>query len=411
MSLCASRRSAPLRRGLTPARSQLNAGLILLAFLSLPAGAGTSEPYVPADDAVILERVAQTRIGSDTFRRLQHAVAQNPNDLSIVLTYAKAAIQLGNEESDPRYFGYAQSALAPWWKAPAPPVEVLLLRADILQWQHQFEAAERDLDSVIAADSRGVNQAHLTRATVELVQGRPDVARHDCVTLIDHVETLIAATCIASVNSLTGDPTVIGNALGTAIAQTPGASSEALLWAWTEMAEIDERVNRAEAAEAAFLNALAVMRKSGHRDPYLLAAYADFLLDRRRPAEVLPLLDGLSRMDNLLLRLALAEDALGRGDDTMRALAREHSDDLQRRFDETRQRGDTVHQREEAIYLLKLRHTPDLALQVAKDNWQRQRELIDARVLLEAAKAAGKPEAADDVRAWIGRHHVQDARL
>lgn len=382
-----------------------------MALFSLAAGAVTSEPYVPADNAVILERVAQTRIGSDTFRRLQHAVAQNPNDLSIVLSYTKAAIQLGNEESDPRYFGYAQSALAPWWKASAPPVEVLQMRADILQWQHQFEAAKRDLDSIIAADSRGVNQAHLTRATVELVQGQPDVARHDCVTLIDHVETLIAATCIASANSLMGDPAMIEKALGTAIAQTPGASNDALLWAWTEMAEINERIDRTDAAEAAFLNALAAMRNGGHRDPYLLAAYADFLLDRRRPAEVLPLLDGLSRMDNLLLRLALAEDALGRSDDSMRALAHEHSEDLQQRFDETRQRGDSVHQREEAIYLLELRHAPDQALQVAKENWQRQRELIDARVLLEAAKAAGKPEAAAEVKAWMGRYHVQDARL
>ena len=389
----------------------VSASFVLLALFSLAARAVISEPYVPADDAVILERVAQTRIGADAFRRLQHAVAQNPNDLSIVLTYAKAAIQLGGEESDPRYFGYAQSALAPWWKASAPPVEVLQMRADILQWQHQFEAAKRDLDSIIAADSRGMNQAHLTRATIELVQGRPDVARHDCVTLIDHVETLIAATCIASANSLTGDPATVERALGTAIAQTPGASNDALLWAWTEMAEIDERVNRTGAAEAAFLNALTVMRKNGHRDPYLLAAYADFLLDRGRPTEVLPLLDGLSRMDNLLLRLALAEDALGRGDDTMRALAHEHSEDLQQRFAETRQRGDSVHQREEAIYLLKLRHAPDLALQVAKENWQRQRELIDARVLLEAAKAAGKPDAADDVRAWMDRYHVQDARL
>ncbi len=399
----------PQRRG--PTSTSTSAGFVLLTLFSLTAGALSSEPYVPTDDSVILERVAQTRIGSDTFRRLQRAVAQNPNNLSLVLTYAKAAIQLGNEESDPRYFGYAQSALAPWWKAATPPVEVLQMRADILQWQHQFDAAERDLDAIIAADSRGVNQAHLTRATVELVQGRPDVARHDCVTLIDHVETLIAATCIASANSLTGDPATIEKALGTAIAQTPGASNDALLWAWTEMGEIDERMNRPDAAETAFQNALAVMRKSGHRDPYLLAAYADFLLDRGRPAEVVPLLDGLSRMDNLLLRLALAEDALGRGDANMRALAQEHSDDLQRRFDETRQRGDSVHQREEAIYLLKLRHAPDQALQVAKENWQRQRELIDARVLLEAAKAAGKPEAADDVRAWIGRYHVQDARL
>ena len=368
-------------------------------------------PYVPADDAVILERVVQTRVGSTDFRRLQQAAAQNPNNLTAVLPYAKAAIQLGNEESDPRYFGYAQSSLSPWWKAPAPPIEVMQLRADILQWQHQFDAARRDLDAIIAADVQGVNQAHLTRATVEMVQGQPDVARHDCVALIDHVETLIAATCIASVNSLLGNPTLIGKALGEAVVQSPGASTEASLWAWTEMAEIAERVGQTAEAEAAFINALAVMHRSGHRDPYLLAAYADFLLDRQRPAEVINLLDGLSRMDNLLLRIALAEDALGRTDSTMRARAREHAADLQRRFDETRQRGDSVHQREEAIYLLKLRHQPDRALEVAKDNWGRQRELIDARVFLESAKAAGKPEAAADVRAWMHRFHVQDARL
>jgi TPR repeat protein len=70
-----------------------------------------------------------------------------------------------------------------------------------------------------------------------------------------------------------------------------------------------------------------------------------------------------------------------------------------------------VHRREEARFALALQHQPARALALAVANWGVQREPADARVLLEAALAAGQPEAARPVVAWLRANHVQDERL
>ena len=121
------------------------------------------------------------------------------------------------------------------------------------------------------------------------------------------------------------------------------------------------------------------------------------LLDQDRPGEVLELLEDESRIDPLLLRLALAERRLGA------AALDEHLALLQDRFDAARRRGDSVHLREEARFTLHLLDRPGEALELARRNWATQREPADARVLLEAALAASKPAAAQPVLEWLER--------
>ena len=53
------------------------------------------------------------------------------------------------------------------------------------------------------------------------------------------------------------------------------------------------------------------------------------------------------------------------------------------------------------IFALYLIDEPQRALTLALDNWAVQREAIDARLVLEAAQAAGEPAAAELVRVWI----------
>jgi hypothetical protein len=69
-----------------------------------------------------------------------------------------------------------------------------------------------------------------------------------------------------------------------------------------------QRRGDAVAAETRYRRALAM----SPRDSYLQGAYADFLLDQRRPAEVLVLLKDQMRIDALLLRRALALQQQGR---------------------------------------------------------------------------------------------------
>ena len=51
------------------------------------------------------------------------------------------------------------------------------------------------------------------------------------------------------------------------------------------------------------------------------------------------------------------------------------------------------------------------ALRLAAENYRVQREPRDARILLEAAIAAGDPAAAQVVRDWLRSSGFEDARL
>ena len=123
------------------------------------------------------------------------------------------------------------------------------------------------------------------------------------------------------------------------------------MWAMTLAAETADRLDDSS-AEAWFERAMAL----DPSDPYLLGAWSDWLLDHGRPQEVVALLGGRTRIDPLLLRLALAEQATGNV-----ALAG-HVADLAARFEASRLRGDTVHRREEARFVLHLLHQPARAL-------------------------------------------------
>ena len=144
----------------------------------------------------------------------------------------------------------------------------------------------------------------------------------------------------------------------------------------------------------------------GRRNVYLLGAYADFLLDQNRPADARELLQDEQRADNLLLRLALAERRL---DDPA---WRRHAEVLEARFAAARQRDDGIHFASEARFKLDLRQQPAEALRLAQRNWaQGQREPQDARLLLEAALAASRPDAAREVLDWLARVKLEDRRL
>src|SRR5262249_51373166 len=130
-------------------------------------------------------------------------------------------------------------------------------------------------------------------------------------------------------------------------------------------------------------------------DQYLLAAYADFLLDRDHAAEVANLLAGRDRAEHLLLRLVLAEQRIGspRLDDDKRAVGEA--------FASARRAGHAVHEGDEARFALHVLADPRRALALALGNWRSQRESRDARAVLEAALACNDAAAAAPVLAWM----------
>jgi predicted Zn-dependent protease len=375
---------------------------IALVAFSVCAGDAASKPYVPQDDAAVLERLPERGDAAlRDLKRMRAALAATPRDLDYAAAVAQRAIEAARETGDPRFLGQAQAALRPWWTAADPPARALLLRATVKQSQHDFEGALADLDRILAQEPAN-GQALLTRATVLTVTGEYGKARRDCARLARLASPLVVTACLASPSSLTGEAPSAYRALVSALARS-GEDPAVQLWGLTLAAEIAARRGDAAGAERHFRNALAF----DARDPYLRGAYADFLLDQGRPRDVLPLVRDDLQNDALLLRLALAEQALPE----VRAAFEAHRQELAARFDAARARGDALHRREEARFRLALADDPRGALALARDNWAVQREAADLRILAAAAHAAGDRDARQIVDAWIAANRLEDAAL
>ena len=353
-------------------------------------------PFLPTDDAQVLEQLPSRNTPQlRDLKALQAAAAQVPGDLSRALPLAAAYIRASRVEGDPRFLGYAQAALAPWWKDPQAPTNVLVLRATILQSSHQFTLALADLDRVLQREPRNV-QAILTRATILTVQGNYAAARPDCQRLNGIAPPIYGMTCAAAIDSVTGKAATAYEALQSALQTTPRIDDAGRLWAETLLGEIAHRRGD-PAAERHFRAALGI----GEKDAYLLGAYCDWLLDQGRPAEVISLLQNDTRVDTLLLRLALAQQALRRPG------AASSIEILRARFDASHVRGDTVHARENARFELALRNDAKNALPYAVENWQVQREPADLRILAETAAAANDVAALTTVRRWMAETGIE----
>jgi Tfp pilus assembly protein PilF len=369
---------------------RLSSGAVVVAVLGLIAvgvaiGGPAEGPRRPSRDELVLARVPAA--GGEA-RGLERRLGEAPQDLETAVRLARLRVEEGRRRGDPRFLGYAEAALGPWWDETMPPAQVLLLRATIRQSRHEFEAALRDLDRLVAR-APDDPQAWLTRAVVLTVRGRYREARESCARLASLAPPVVKAACEAPLEGLTGRARQGRKMMEEALAgaRTPGERA----WAHSILGELCTWSGEPVAAERHFAEAL----RLDPDDRYARGAYADLMLDAGRAAEARALVAGRESDDGLLLRLALAERAL-RG-----PRAAELAAELRDRFAASRRRGEAVHQREEARFALAIEGDAARALALAREGWGAQREPWDARLLLEAAAAAKDPGAAEPARAWL----------
>ena len=375
-------------------------GIIAAAVVMLVASASSAAPYRPSDDATVLVTVPPAAASTQTaFRTAQNALAANPNDLNLALEVARAAIRDGRASADPRRYGQAQAALAPWWSIPNPPMSVRVLRAIVRQSLHDFAGAEADLEAILRLDPRN-GQARLTRAFVRQTVGSLADAKDDCRRLPPSVGALAAAVCWLRVQALTGSAASALERLDQVIKIYGKVDPLVLRWAQAVGADMAAMLGQTEAADLHFSEAT-----TDGGDIPTLVAFADHLLDSNRPAEVLTLLAGRSEADIVYLRLAIAGKRL---DD---ARAPHWTALLADRFAAANAGGVQLHLREEARFELEVRGDAATALKLALANWKIQKEPSDARLVLQTALAANDPAAAADVLAFIEKTGLADTRI
>ena len=364
------------------------------ALLLLMQGAlASAAPRIPDSDSQVL---AQLPAG------VRHTSAStlemSRSRIDIALPLARFYITQARASGDLRYLGYAEGMLSPWvHRSPAVPA-ALVLDATVLQSRHAFDAALTELDRALQLQPDDA-QAWLTRATVLRVLGRYDEAIISCSHLQAQAGADIASLCEQSQRALMGHLATAYATLSSMPAQA--LPVQALAWRDSELGEMAERLGDDAAAERWLREGLQI----APRDFYMRTACADLLLRQHRATETLSLLSGYEAIEPMLLRIAMAQAMLADP-----ALTRSRAM-LESAFALEQQRGEAVHRREQARFLLDLQQQPQAALAAAQQNWAVQREPDDILILLRAAEAAHRPDAAAPALQFVREHALEDARL
>ncbi|MEA3177858.1 MAG: hypothetical protein QOI59_1381 [Gammaproteobacteria bacterium] len=379
----------------TPARKRggfFRTGLCA-ALLAAVAGMAAAKPFIPQDDSVVLAEVPPGTRHSELATRQVAA-----KRLDVALPLAQLYIKQARSTGDLRFLGYAEAMLDPWIGPDTTSADALVLHATILQSRHDFPGALQVLEKARALRPDDA-QAWLTSATVLRVLGRYDQSRSACEQITVRADPVVVELCKQSIRGLTGELPAAYAAVQQIDSQ--GMPPEERAWRDSELGEMAVRLGRDIEAEHWFQNGL----RASPADFYIRAAYADLLLRNNRPREALSLLAGQETLEPLLLRIAIAQKIL-RDPGLAQSSAR-----LAAAFAAEAQRGDGVHRREEARFLLDVENDPRGALAAAQENWKVQREADDVLVLLRAAHAAGVPQAAQPAAAFVQEHGVQDVRI
>ena len=388
-----------------PSRNTAMFPILQLLTLSLClCAAGTqATPITPTRDDEVVEVLPAVASSRAEERRLRKQLAQQPRDAKLALEIAQRYLDQAHELGDPRFIGLAMSAIAGWTDEATMPDAVLMMRAVLQQYMHNFDASAASLKRLVSRPSAEPRpQAWLTLATVRRVQGRYAESDAACQQVAASGAALHANACLAENAALRGEVDRARAAFTGLLASQHNAAASTQAWLLTSLAELEQRAGKPAAADAAFQ---AVLKLDA--DPYAILAYADFLIEQKRPAQALTLLKGQVRSDAVLLRLAIA------GTQAKAASAKADVAEMRERIALANQRPDAkvAHGREQSMFALQVEGQVARALELARGNAAFQREPLDLLVLAQAARASADPAALAEVRKLTLDMGLRDRRI
>lgn len=391
-----------MRRRL-PSRYALQAWAAALWMAAATTCVGAA-PRVPTDDNEVVESLPSVAGWSREARTLRRELQQRPTDATVAIAAATRYLELARSQGDARYAGHAMGALAHWAALPPreTPPAVLVMRATIAQFLHDFDGAEALLKVALTRQPSNA-QAWITLATIYRVRGRYNESDAACRALGRVGPALYGLACMAENAGLRGNHDEARGTLKKLLDDPQLETREQAgtrQWLLTSLAEIEELAGRSAEADAAYRRAL-----QAERSGYLLLAYSDYLQRAGRPKEIPALLDTEARSDAVLLRMAIAARGLEG--------ARADADELKARFGAAAERPGTtaVHAREEAMFALDIEGDAKRALDLARLNVKLQREPIDLLLFARAAVAAKDEPARAEVKALVQQIGLRDARV
>jgi thioredoxin-like negative regulator of GroEL len=271
------------------------------------------------------------------------------------------------------------------------------------------------LDRAVTLNPRDAS-ARLMRASVRMVGGHAAEARPDCAAVLASGDSTAGTICLAQVLAATGnlaradallkaiisrDNVGAATTLEQPSAQRASMARSVRAWALWLLADFADRSGDSHGAEAQLRAAL----EADPQSEGIRSALSDLLLSRGAYREALALVDLPAPSIGLLARRARAQQLLH---DSALEDTRSQIDELVRLAS---RRGDPPHLREEALVALDVDHDATRALELAKANFETQRETIDTRLLARAAQACGDSAALHSVAQWIRQTGYEDHQL
>lgn len=373
----------------------------LVASLCVGVAVGERRVYVPTEDDTVIETLRTRPFGKTDAELRRLRSNSTPDDPAEAFRLARLHLDRYRLDQDPRDLGNVEALIKPWTGGHNELAEALILRATVRQSLHDFDGALGDLKLALRRDP-GNRQALLTKSVIHQVRGEWREARACAAALAISGNDLATETCIASIAGLTGSAASGERLLASALDQAgEAASTEERVWALTLRGEIAARTGNHELARNAYTKA----RDLAPGDLYLAAAACDLELETGNDTAALSVLPVDANTDGILLRRIIAKKNLRAPD------CQELAAQYEERIAASALRGDRVHLREEARYLLEVKSDGTRALALALENWKVQREPADARLLAAAARPAGDEAAMKLVQDWMEESHIEDNTL
>jgi hypothetical protein len=348
-------------------------------------------PYRPTNDADVIDTLPA---GSATYQSRIRINSKGKLPFNAVAPQISALLSRSYSLGDPRALGQADSLLEPYQKLNTP--EIMMYRATILQANHHFDESKAVIQTILKKLPNQPDSV-LMLSSINLVQGRFDDARKECDGIRDMGLMILRFACVAQVDDMTGKLVSSRDILSQLTQINNGLDAGQIRWLNLILADIALRLNDPVLAKSVFEQLDMTTAPS-------LTARADWLIDHRDWAETKQLLESHKDNDALLLRLVISEVQLKSPN------AQADFQLLGERIKVWDERGETAHQREQALYAMML-NPPEIALNLARTNWKKQRETADVAIYTNAAIRAHSVSDMNIIQDWIKQTGFEYPRL
>ncbi|WAJ70438.1 tetratricopeptide repeat protein [Catenovulum adriaticum] len=321
----------------------------------------SAQSYIPKDNDFVLD---SWQVNSNKSNQTSASLTDIENLLEQAQYPGKSAYNVGR----------ANALLKPHLKQDVSG-KAWYLSARILQHQHQFQAALKDLDKSISKN-KSLTSAWLLKANIHLALAQYSQARSACVSLLGQADMLTVASCSLEVESYQNKLKASYQQLTELVERYGLPDDESQVWILQILADMAHRLGQNKTA-ITWLEQYSEQLKPMS----LLVLWSDIQLENNNAEAVDKQLSEVVnhaefKDDALLLRLAIAEKQMNTGTYwAEQTLAR-----IQLRI----QRNDRFHASEIARFYIDIAPNPSKALHWAEENW-RMTKLAADKKLLEAA--------------------------